>query len=123
MKDGIRGIALVLTSTVFTAAGQIFFKRGSAGLVWDAGVLLANYPLWAGFVAYGLGALMLIAALKHGELSVLYPIYALNFVWVSVLSPAFFPADSMNTVKWMGVLLVVAGVSAIGLGSGREAVE
>ena len=121
MGASLRSILMVLVSTIFTAVGQILFKVGSANLVFDARVLLSNYALFAGFLAYGLGALMLIAALRHGELSVLYPIYALNFIWVSVLSPAFFPADSMNAVKWTGVLLIVAGVSAIGLGSGRGA--
>ena len=56
-------------------------------------------------------------SLKHGELSVLYPIYAMNFIWVSIMSPYFFETDSMNEVKWVGVLAIVAGVALIGLGS------
>ncbi|MFH1836261.1 MAG: hypothetical protein ABH851_08745 [Methanobacteriota archaeon] len=66
---------------------------------------------------YGIGAIMLIVSLKYGELSVLYPIYGLNFIWVSILSPYFFPSDSMNLVKWIGVVFVIGGVSLIGLGS------
>ena len=76
--------------------------------------------MMVGCVLYAVGAVMLIVSLKYGELSVLYPVYALNFIWVSVLSPRFFPSDSMNAVKWLGVFFVMVGVSLIGLGSRGE---
>jgi len=117
MKSVSKGMILVLASTVFTASGQILYKMGASRLAFDFQLLLTNYALIAGLFSYGIGAFMLIFALKHGELSVLYPIYALNFVWVSILSPVFFQTDSMNTVKWLGVFLIIAGVSTIGRGS------
>jgi multidrug transporter EmrE-like cation transporter len=116
METKPRAVVLVLLSTLFTSSGQIFLKEGSNQLVLGFFALMANSPLIVGCVLYGLGAVMLIVSLKYGELSVLYPLYALNFIWVSILSPWFFP-DSMNTLKWFGVLLVIVGVSFIGLGS------
>lgn len=117
MKTRRRAVGLVLLSTVFTSSGQIFLKKGANQLALDFISLLKNNPLVLGCVLYGVGAIMLIVSLKYGELSVLYPLYALNFIWVSVLSPKFFPSDSMNVVKWLGVFFVIAGVSFIGLGS------
>jgi len=114
-----KAILIVLASTVFTAAGQILYKKGAGLLAPDLVALATNTPLMLGFASYMVGAVMLIYSLKHGELSVLYPIYALNFIWVSMLSPRFFPADSMNALKWAGVVLVIAGVSLIGAGSGK----
>ena len=114
-----KAMLIVLASTVFTAAGQILYKKGAGLLELDLLALAANTPLILGFASYMAGAVLLIYSLKHGELSVLYPIYALNFIWVSVLSPRFFPADSMNPLKWFGVVLVIAGVSLIGAGSGK----
>lgn len=108
---------LVLFSTFFTAFGQIFYKKASMRLDASIAHQLANYPLFAGVMLYAAGAAMLLIALKYGELSVLYPIYAMNFIWVSILSPRFFPTDSMNAFKWLGVLSVVVGVSLIGRGS------
>ncbi len=55
-------------------------------------------------------------ALRDGQLSVLYPIIALTYVWVTILSPMFFN-DVINAYKVIGVGLIVAGVSFIGLGS------
>jgi uncharacterized membrane protein len=54
--------------------------------------------------------------LRHGQLSVLYPIIALTYVWVTILSPMFF-VDHLNTFKVSGVTLIVLGVTFIGLGS------
>lgn len=119
MKTQSRAVVLVMLSTVFTSLGQISLKKGANQLVFGVFELIRNYPLILGCVLYAVGAVMLIVSLKYGELSVLYPVYALNFIWVSVLSPRFFPSDSMNVVKWLGVFFVIVGVSFIGLG-GRD---
>ena len=57
-----------------------------------------------------------MTALRQGHLSVLYPIIALTYVWVTILSPMFF-ADRLNPFKVAGVTLIVFGVSLIGMGS------
>jgi uncharacterized membrane protein len=120
MKTEKWAMLTVLSSTFFASFGTIFLKKGSMGLTPDITALALNYPLWMGCVLYGFGATLLIISLKHGELSVLYPIYALNFVWVSILSPWFYTTDSMNTVKWIGVLIIMGGVSLVGYGSSRR---
>lgn len=107
---------LVLLSTFFTATGQVFFKKASGRIGFDIVGLATNYALFTGFLLYGAGAVLLIMALKHGELSVLYPIYATNFIWVSLLSPMFFD-DSMNLYKWLGVFVVLIGITFVALGS------
>jgi len=110
---------LVLVSTLVTSGGQIFLKMGTARLNWNLIEQLANLPLLLGWGLYIIGAVMLIVALKYGDLSLLYPIYSLNFVWVSIMAPYFFTSDSMNTVKWLGVAIVVLGVTCVGMGSAR----
>jgi multidrug transporter EmrE-like cation transporter len=49
---------------------------------------------------------------------VLYPIIALTYVWVTILSPMLFP-DTINLYKVIGVGFIVGGVSLIGVGSRR----
>jgi len=48
---------------------------------------------------------------------VLYPIIALTYVWVTILSPIYFRDDHLNSFKVAGVSLIVLGVSLIGVGS------
>ncbi len=108
-------IGLVFLSTFVVSFGQILFKFGS--MDFSIGIsLLFNYPLILGLVLYGVGAGMLIVALKYGDLSVLYPIYGATYIWVSLLSPHFFN-DSMNMLKWIGIAFILLGVASIGRGS------
>ena len=70
----------------------------------------------AGYICLAANTALLVLALRDGQLSVLYPIIALTYVWVTVLSPMFFN-DIINVYKVVGVGLIVVGVSFIGLGS------
>jgi uncharacterized membrane protein len=70
----------------------------------------------AGIGFYGVSTAMFIPALKGGELSVLYPLVALTYVWVSLLSVKFLN-EKMNKMKWIGILLILFGVTLIGIGS------
>ena len=78
--------------------------------------LMTNWPLLGGSTCLAVNTGLLILALRDGQLSVLYPIIALTYVWVTILSPLFF-ADLINGFKVAGVALIVLGVSFIGLGS------
>jgi drug/metabolite transporter (DMT)-like permease len=113
----LRSIGLVLLCTVIGAAAQIFLRYGADHLT-GAGIrgILTNWSLLAGYVCLGINTLLLIVALRNGQLSVLYPIIALTYVWVTILSPIFF-ADTVNIYKIVGVCFIVLGVSFIGAGS------
>ena len=117
MKTKKEAILLVLLCTFLTAAGQIFLKIGSRTLALNIIKLLSNSALIIGIILYILGAIILVIALKHGELSVLYPIIATSFVWVGFLSIMFLN-EIMNAWKWAGVVTIIIGISLIGRGAG-----
>jgi multidrug transporter EmrE-like cation transporter len=119
-------MGLVFLSTLSAAAGQILIKVGLNWMGPDFASRLGDFQytlpiagtIILGYGLYGLAAAVLVFSLKHGELSTLYPIYAMNFIWVAMLVPYIFPdSDHMNNLKWAGVILVVAGVASIGFGS------
>jgi len=116
MKTKLWTIFLVLFCTLLTSGAQIFYKFGVKKLSFNFFSLITNYYLIFGLILYLLGAILLIIALKNGELSVLYPIVATSYIWVSLLSPKFFPTDSINLMKWIGVFIIVTGVSFVGIG-------
>jgi uncharacterized membrane protein len=80
--------------------------------------LLTNVPLVAGYALYGINTLMLVLALKDGELSMLYPIIALTYVWVTLLSYLVL-AEKPNIYKNVGIATIVIGVAVLGRG-GRK---
>ncbi len=78
-----------------------------------------NLPLMAGYSLYGISTLLLVLALRKAQLSVLYPIISLTYVWVTILSVVIF-GESLNVYKVVGLAIVVSGVAVLGLG-GRKA--
>lgn len=81
-------------------------------------VVLRNLNLLAGLSLYGLFTLMLVFALRDGELSIIYPVIALNYVWVTILSLLLFH-ETMNPLKACGIVVIVLGVVILGRGGKR----
>jgi multidrug transporter EmrE-like cation transporter len=75
--------------------------------------MITNVPLVAGYSLYGISTVLLVLALRDGQLSILYPVISLTYVWVTFLSLFFFK-ESMNPWKLLGVLIIVAGVTVLG---------
>lgn len=107
---------LVLFTTLLTSSAQIFYKLGSANLSLNPFDLLANYHLVGGLLLYGVGAILMILSFRGGEVSVLYPIIATSYIWVSFLS-IYFLREAMSIYKWAGVITIIAGIAFIGFGS------
>ena len=108
-------ILLIVFCTLLTSAGQLLLKIGTQHLVGDLRAIASNYALFAGIILYGLGAVILIIALKHGELSILYPFIALSFIWVMILSIIVLH-EQVLPWNWAGVAFILLGVCLIGKG-------
>ena len=116
MAAQLWAIGLVILATLVGAFGPILLKKASAGRLSNIKSLLENYNLVIGILLYGLSTILFIPALKGGDLSVLYPFVALVYIWVSLLSVKFL-GEKMNKYKWVGIALIIIGVSFIGLGA------
>ena len=80
-----QSIGLVFCCTLLGAAAQILMKIGANNLVHPGLTgMITNLPLMTGYCLYGLSTLLLVLALRDGELSLLYPVIALTYVWVTV---------------------------------------
>lgn len=111
-------VVLVLFTTLLTSAAQILYKKASENLSVNPFQLITNYYLIGGLVLYAAGGIIMVISLRGGEVSVLFPIIATSYIWVSFLS-AFFLGETMNSFRWLGVITIVLGISMIGYGSGR----
>lgn len=116
MATELWAIGLVVLATFAGAFGPILLKKASAKKLSSIKSLMANYPLMGGVFLYAIGTMLFIPALKGGDLSILYPFVSLAYVWVSLLSIKFL-GERMNKLKWLGVILIIIGVSFIGLGT------
>jgi multidrug transporter EmrE-like cation transporter len=111
-----RAVFLVFGCTILGAAAQVLIKTGANSLANPSLIqMLTSVPLLAGYSLYGISMALLVWALRHGELSILYPVIALTYVWVSILSVTVFH-EEMNLWKLLGIGTVVAGVTVLGRG-------
>jgi len=117
-----RSFLLVVCCTLIGAVAQILIKRGADALgenptiVHTALAMVLNPALLTGFSMYGVSMVLLVMALRHGELSLLYPVFALTYVWVAILSVLILH-ESMNPFKLAGIAIIVGGIAVLGKGS------
>lgn len=112
-----QSIALVFFCTIFGAAAQVLIKHGASQLPsGNPFAMLSSVPIVTGYSLYGISTVLLVLALRDGQLSILYPVISLTYVWVTLLSVAIF-RESMNFYKLFGVLVIVTGVAVLGRNS------
>lgn len=105
--------------------GQLLIKQGtdqlpdSPTLVQTAVGMFTILPLFAGYACYGLFTVVMVLALRHGELSMTFPILALSYVWVAAAS-TLFRGETMTATKVAGIAVIVSGVAILGLGDRRS---
>jgi drug/metabolite transporter (DMT)-like permease len=130
VKRSNKSVYMVLGCTVFAAAAQVLLKFGATHpmpamnpadtATWlpFISALLGNLPLLFGYSMSAGTAFLLILGLRDGELSMLYPIIAMTYVWVNLLSMYFF-REHLNFWKAVGIALVIGGVAMLGRASSR----
>ena len=115
-------IVLVLFTTLFTSSAQIFLKLGSRSSA--NGILgLVNWHVAAGLLIYSLGAIFAFKAFRLGQVSVIYPVFATSYIWVSI-SSYYFLGEKLNVFKMIGIAVIFIGISVVGLScepSGKNA--
>lgn len=112
METRIWPIALALCCAVMGSLAQLLFKLGSASVQPDPWTWLSNIKVIAGMILYGISAVLFVVALKHGNLSVLYPVIATSYVWVTLISFRVLH-EPVSLPKCLGIALILSGVMLI----------
>jgi multidrug transporter EmrE-like cation transporter len=116
-----------LSSMLWVIGGSFIGSIGAAGLKAGARRLthenmihsaITNWRLAAGIMAYLISSVFFVFGLRHGELSVLYPLVSLGYLFTLLWSRMFF-GEPFTRAKFFGVGLILVGVTLLGLGSGR----
>jgi len=106
-------LAFVIVS-IISAFATFMLKLAAPRMSFNIKLLIKNWRLILGLFLYGLGTVISLPALKYGDLSILYPVVALQYVWTNILSYKFL-GEKMSILKWSGVLLILVGVGLIGM--------
>lgn len=122
MTTDLLGVGLVLLGTLIGALGPIFMKKGAEKftinpikILKNPLIILKNYNAIIGCGLFGFSAIFFVWGLRHGELSVLYPITSVTYIWTCLWSTKMLN-EKMNRSKWIGIAWILLGVVLIGLG-------
>lgn len=111
----MKSMLLVFIASVIGSFGAVFLKLGAARL--NGSLLSFLDSRLALGVALFLGSSVFYAfGIKGGQLSVLYPMVSLGYIWTLLWARLFFH-ESLTPSKFLGLGLILFGVFLVGLGS------
>lgn len=105
-------LAMILVAMV-NATGQLFNKFASKTLSISVDGLLKNKYLYCAVFIFFVGTIFYILILPYGEISVIYSLSALSYLWAMVFAKYILKED-VNFHRWAGAAMIVTGVSIIG---------
>ncbi len=100
---------LVLITVGLNTLAQTLLKLG-------AGQNLLNFHLLGGVLVYGLSTVVYILVLGKFNLSIVYPVVIGLTVFSATVTGAFFLEEKVTAVQWVGIGLMLSGISAIASG-------
>jgi len=110
----LSSILLVLFASLIGSFGAVFLKLGAAPLKNGLRYIL-NWKLGAGVALFVGSSVPFVMGLRHGELSVLYPMVSLGYVWTMVWSKIFFN-EPITRAKIGALAMILTGIVCIGVG-------
>ena len=117
MTTPVSSMALVCFGSVIGSFGAVFLKSGAGKLRLSIRHLLLNYRLALGVLLYLLSTCFYLKGISKGELSVLYPMVSLGYIWTLLWSKLFF-REPLTSNKFVGVFLILLGIVFISVGKG-----
>jgi uncharacterized membrane protein len=110
-----QSMVLVGIASFVGSFGALYLKTGAAKLNLGLRYLILNGRLLLGVTLFATSSLAYVVALRQGELSVLYPLVSLGYIW-TLLWSALFLKERVTRNKLFGLLLIVLGIVLIGFG-------
>ena len=110
----LSSMLLVLFGSVVGSFGAVFLKLGAVRLT---GIMsLLNWRLALGVALYLASSVFYAFGIRHGQLSVLFPMVAVGYIWTLLWARLFFH-ESLTRQKLMGLALILIGVVLVGMGA------
>ena len=115
MTTPVSSMLLVLVASFIGSFGAVFLKLGAGRLHRQLRTLFLNWRLALGVALFLVSTVFYVLGLRRGELSLLYPLVALGYVWTLFWSRLFF-GEALSRNKFLGIGLILAGIVILNLG-------
>lgn len=110
-------IFLTLVAALITSYCQLLFKRGLKSKlngIKDIINTLRNRYIVIGLAGYFLSFALYLIALSGSQLSIVFPIFASSFIFVTIIS-AISLKEKVSIYRVIGVLLVFLGIVMVAI--------
>ncbi len=101
-------IIYLILGTIFGGYGSLYLKKGSSKFTLKLKNWKDNLDILLGISLYGVSTIFYLFALQYGELSVVYPLTSMSYVFIAVLS-VYYLGEKMTKNKWIGIILIIIG--------------
>ncbi len=111
-------LAIVGVCIIFGVVGQLLIKKGMdiVGEVFIKDLFTAKFfkmvfqkYVFIGISLYALSSILWMVALSRGELSYLYPLIGVGYIFTAVLAWIFFK-ENLTLIRFSGIVLISIGV-------------
>jgi drug/metabolite transporter (DMT)-like permease len=119
MNTPISSMLWVIAGSVVGSFGAVFLKLGAERLQINLRSLATNWRLALGVVVYLLSSVLYTIGVKHGELSVLYPLVSVGSIWTLIWSKLLL-GEKLTKPKFVAVGMILAGCVLLGLGGSSK---
>lgn len=116
MATPVSSMIWVLSGSFIGSFGSVLLKGGAIRLERSWSSLLLNWRLAAGAGIYVLSSLFFLRGISNGELSLLYPLVAVGYIWTMFWARLFF-GEPLTRIKFAALFVILAGVAMIGAGT------
>jgi drug/metabolite transporter (DMT)-like permease len=76
--------------------------------------IVSNWRLGLGIALFLLSSVFFVMGVAQGELTILYPMVSLGYIWTLLWAYIFFK-EPFNRSKVIGLILIIGGVAVINL--------
>ncbi len=116
MQTPLSSIILVLFGSFIGSFGAVFLKVGAEHMKGGLARLLTNYWLGVGIALYLLSSVFYMMGVSQGQLTVLYPMVSIGYIWAILWARLFFK-EPFTKAKIGGLAMIIFGVALINFGN------
>ncbi len=107
MKTPLSSMLLVIFASLIGSFGAVFLKLGAERLRMGIRHIVSKQAFY-GVVLFVISSFFFALGIKHGELSVLYPMVSFSYVFTLIWSRLFFH-EPVTKPKYVALGLILAG--------------
>jgi multidrug transporter EmrE-like cation transporter len=106
----------VLMASFIGSFGAVFLKAAAGRFAFSFKALVLNYYLMGGVALYLLSSYFFVLGVRKGELTILYPMVSLGYIWTLFWSRLFFH-EPLTRAKFVGLGMIISGIVLLQIGN------